>query len=258
MAVTWAVVTNKGGVLKTSITTNLAGLLCKTKKVLIVDTDHQGNCAHTFGLDPSQVPFSLYDVLVLNEPIKKAIVNVYPNIDLLPSNRKMTMFSMHVIGNPQEFPLPFNLLRDALRPVMDQYDYILFDSPPNAELVQGNILTATEKVIIPFHPEAYSIRSLIDILDSIAEYKEQQNPALSILGVVATMVEPRTLMHKTVIEACEQFCSDQQINFFKTVIPRSIHFASSVGFHDLPATIAMPKQFVVTKYTNLLREVLQA
>ncbi|MBG9568184.1 chromosome partitioning protein ParA [Brevibacillus agri] len=252
-----AVSTNKGGVLKTSITTNLAGVFAKEgKKVLIVDTDNQGNCYVSFGGNPDTLKSSIYDVLVNGHEIDKAIVKVHENIDLLPANDDMAFFEFDVLADRNKFPKPFSLMQSHLKTIEDRYDCILFDTPPNLGLVQGNVLSYVDNVLIPFQPESYSMRSLIKIIKAINDFKEQTNKQLSILGVVATLVDSRTTLHSEIITECRKYCLQQNIKMFDVVIPRSVRFASSVAFERLPATLsADAKSQIVHNYFELYEEI---
>jgi len=255
VAEVWAVSTNKGGVLKTSITTNLAGLLSGEGKVLIIDCDNQGNSSLSFGKNPDNFEYTLYDVLINNKPAKDAIYNVYENIDILPANDEMTFFDFDVLQNRDKYQQPFRLLKNAVDSLRSDYDYILIDAPPNVGIVVGNIFTFTDKVIIPFQPESYSQRSLIKILEVIKSFKENHNPSLSILGVVCTLVDSRTSLHSEMITMLRRLCIEQDITCFDTVIPRSVRFASAVAYKGLPATLTDSKQPLVAAYVDLLDEI---
>lgn len=251
-----AVSTNKGGVLKTSITTCLAGALTtKDKKVLIIDTDNQGNVLVSFGINPDNVEMTVYDVLVDNVDPKQAIINVHPNIDVLPANDDMSFLEFDVLSNREKYPEPFKMLQTALGSLHTEYSHVLIDSPPNLGLVQGNILTYADSVLIPFQPEGYSMRSLIKILNAIQNFKEQHNPSLGILGVVATLVDQRTTLHSEVLQQCRKYCFENGIKMFDTVIPRSVRFAASVAYERKPATLTEAKHPLVQAYFDLLKEV---
>jgi chromosome partitioning protein len=256
MAQVWAVSTNKGGVLKTSITTNLAGILAKDKKVLIVDTETQGNCLVSFGINPDKQKTTIYDVLVNNVPAEKAVVNVYKNIDVLGANDDMEGFDFEILMNVKKYPNFFYLLKNALQHLRNKYDYILVDALPYKGLVHGNILTFVDKVIIPFQPESYSMRSLVKMIKSVEDFK-QHNPELSILGVVATLVDQRTTLHSEVLQECRKYCAEHKVKLFDTVIPRSVRFASSVAYNQLPATLTDSKNDIVKNYFQLLGEIKQ-
>lgn len=251
-----AVSTNKGGALKTSLVTNIAGVLSKTHRVLIVDADQQGNSLFTFGISPRKLKITLYDVLAEGAKVESVILNVHENIDIVPSNQDMALLEFNMIQSPEKFPKPFELMKKALAPIIDKYDYILVDTPPNTGLIQANVLSFVQQVIIPFQPEAYSRLSLITMLDFIGDFKEHHNKELSILGVVGTMVDFRTTVHVTIMADCEKYCAEHRIRVFKTSIPRSIRFASTVAFNSLPATLVdSGKHPIVNKYINLTREV---
>lgn len=253
-----AISTNKGGVLKTSITTNLAGALSEQgKRVLIIDTDNQGNVLISFGKNPDKVKYTLYDVLVDALPAKDAIVNVHKNIDVLPSNDDMSFLEFDILPEIKKYPNPFLLLKVATAEVVKNYDYVLIDTPPNLGLVQGNVLSMVDSVIIPFQPEGFSMRSLTKIIRAIHNFKEKQNSDLKIEGVVATLVDQRTTLHTQVLQECRKYCYEQGIHVFDTVIPRSIRFASSVSYDRKPATLVDKKHPIVKAYYELLEEVIE-
>lgn len=252
----WAVSTNKGGVLKTSITTNLAGLLAKEgRKVLVVDTDNQGNVALSFGKNPDTYETTLYDVMVGEARADDAIVNVHENVDILPSNDDMSFLEIDILTEREKYKAPFTLLRDALTDLRGQYDYILVDTPPNIGLVTGNVLSFVDGVVIPFQPETYSQRSLVKMLDAVAKFKAQHNPNLRVLGVVGTLVDSRTSLHSDMLSKLRQMCMKSDIKCFDTIIPRSVRFASSVAYEGLPATLTDIKQPIVHSYYELLTEI---
>lgn len=250
-----AISTNKGGVLKTSITTNLAGVLCKKHRVLIIDTDNQGNVLVSFGINPDTIEETVYDVLVDGLDPSKAIINVHPNIDVLPSNDDMSFLEFDVLSDREKYPKPFSLLKTAMKDIEKKYDYIFIDSPPNLGLIQGNVLSYAESVLIPFQPEGYSMRSLVKILSAIKNFKEQHNPELDIEGVVATLVDQRTTLHAEVLQQCRKFCLEKGIHMFETVIPRSVRFATSIAYERKPATLTDSKNPIVQAYFDLLQEV---
>lgn len=257
MVKTLAISTNKGGVLKTSLTTNLAGVLSEHKKILIIDSDNQGNVLVSFGINPDSVETTLYDVLMGAAPVEQAIVNVHSNIDVIPSNDNMSFLEFDVLKDSERFKNPFNLLKQAADHLKDHYDLILVDTPPNLGLVQGNVLSFVDEVLIPFQPEGYSMRSLVKILEFIAEFKEDINPDLSIRGIVGTLVDSRTTLHSEVLQQCRKYCLENGVPVFETIIPRSIRFASSVAYEGKPATLTDKKNSLVQAYFELTEEVFE-
>lgn len=250
-----AISIGKGGVLKSSITTNMAGLLSKQKKkVLIIDTDHQGNSALSFGKNPDLFENTTYDVLVEGLDPKKAITKVHKNIDLLPANDDMEFVEMDILTNISRYKQPFHLLKRAMEKVADQYDYVLIDTPPSLGLVQSNVLTFAEEVLIPFQPEPFAMRSLKKMLKAIQRIKDTNNVYLNVLGVVGTLVDTRTNLHSEVLQECRAFCKMNNIPMYQTVIPRTIGYASSVAYKRLPATLVRKKADDKEAYYNLLKE----
>lgn len=255
MARVIAVSTNKGGVLKTSITTNLAGVYAQAKKkVLIIDTDNQGNAALSFGMNPDNFNTSIYDVLVDGVPAKYAIASAHQGIDLLPCNDDMALFEFDILTRIDRYPKPFELMKAHLEPIISDYDIVLIDTPPNLGLTQGNALSFADEVLIPFQPESYSMRSLVKILDAIDQFSERYNPDLSVLGVVATLVDKRTYLHSQVLQECRAYCITNGIKLFDTIIPRTVRFASSVAMDGLPATLTDSNNPLVASYFELAKE----
>ncbi|GIN93280.1 sporulation initiation inhibitor Soj [Siminovitchia terrae] len=250
-----AISTNKGGVLKTSITTNLAGVYSlEGIKVLIIDTDNQGNAALSFGLNPDNFDMTIYDVLVDGFSPKQAIIEVHKNIDILPCNDNMALFEFDILTKMDQHPKPFTLMQQHLEPIVSEYDVIIIDTPPNLGLTQGNVLSFANEVLIPFQPESYSMRSLVKILNAIDQFKKRYNPELSVLGIVATLVDRRTYLHSQILQECRAYCINLGITLFDTIIPRSVRFASSVAMEGLPATLTDKNNPLVASYFDLAKE----
>lgn len=250
-----AVSTNKGGVLKSSLATNIAGVLSEQDiKVLIVDSDNQGNVALSFGLNPDKYETSLYDVMVNDNDINSAIVNVSTNIDIIVSNDDMSFLEFDILTNIKKYKNPFHLLRNQLLKIASNYQIIIVDTPPNLGLINGNVLAVANDVLIPFQPESYSMRSLIKIMASIRDFREKHNPELSVLGIVPTLVDSRTTLHTEVLQECRRYAYENDIKMFETVIPRSVRFANSVAYHGKPAVLTDKKNNLVQSYYQLVEE----
>lgn len=255
MAYKLAFVQNKGGVLKSSMTVNLAGLYAKQgKKVLIVDADQQGNVLLSFGKNPDEYKPTLYDVLVDYVPAHEAIINVYENIDVLPSNEEMSFLDFDILPHQKKYINPFLLLKVALMSIENNYDVILFDSPPSSGLIQSNVICCTDNIMIPFQPEKYSVRSLIKIIDVLRGFKEQNNPGLEITGVVSTLVQKNTTLHQNAMADAKAFCEAEGIHYFHSAIPKSISFANAIANEELPLTLAKRNTEFAFYYKNLFKE----
>lgn len=248
---------NKGGVLKTTTVTNLAGVLAtQKKKVLIVDADNQSNVLLSFGHNPDDVRTSLYDVLVHGLPPEDAIMSVHKYIDVLPSNRDLISFEFDILGNIGEYPEPFHIMKNALLHLIAIYDYILIDTPPSLSLMNGNVFTFADKVLIPFAPEFFSMRSLIEVVDTIKDFKEQHNHKLEILGVVATRVNSVTNIHADIMQETRKYSYENNLHVFETMIPNVIEFENAVSYFMKPATLLKKsKRDKANLYFDLWKEI---
>lgn len=274
-----AVNNNKGGVLKTSIVTNLAGVLATNGyDVLIIDTDHQGNSLLTFGRNPDELDVSLYDVLTGEIGAEDAIETVYTRgeedayierilsrmlpkkyghgrIDILPSNDDMIGFDFEVIGNPEKYPEPFYLLRNTCGHLSDSYDYVLIDSSPSMSLTIANIFSYPDvEVVIPMQCEQYSRRSLIKTIETIASFKAEHNPSLSVEGILPTLYDSRTNLHSDVLQDVRKYGVENGVRVFDNVIPKSVRYASAVAYSELPLTLDEPKHKAAKVYDNIVKE----
>ena len=261
MAEIISVIMNKGGVGKTSMVTNISGALSieKDDKVLIVDTDGQGNAAITFKYDPSDFENTIYDVLIGEKNIEDVIIRINENIDLVPANEDMNFLDFEILTNLQKYSNTsdiFKLLKEALAPLHDKYDYIIIDSPPSMGLVTNNVLVASDKVLLPFIPEVYNVKGLIRIIKAINEVKSKQNPSLNILGVVGMMIDNRTTLHGAYLQNAEIFCKTAGIKLFRTTVPRSIVFANANAYDNMPAVYRDRRNKATKAYFELLEEML--
>lgn len=250
--------TNKGGVLKTTLTTNVAGVLSKQgKKVLIIDLDNQGNVGVSFGKNPDTFEKTIYDVLLKGLDINEAIVNVEPNIDLIPSNDDISSFDIDilkmVLSKTATFSDPSQLLNEALKNLKGKYDFILLDTPPNLGTVVANALNATDEVIIPFHPETFSIRSMVKTTQAIDRFKET-NPKLNVLGVVPTKFKKNTITHNQALAVCQNYCHSQGITVTNTKIHETVNVPSIEAKFQLPITLTNSKSHAIEEFQNLAKE----
>ncbi|AQX56541.1 chromosome partitioning protein ParA [Priestia flexa] len=250
---------NKGGVGKTSLVTNLAGAITKQmkKKVLIIDTDGQGNSSIAFGFkQPNDFEYTIYDVLMGEKNAKDVIIEVSPHLHILPSNKDMNFLEFDILPNLHQYGEPFKLLTRHVVGIQDQYDYIFIDTPPSMGLVAGNVLAIADKVIIPFAPETFGVNGLINVIEGVSDFKKKENPSLEIAGVVGMMLDSRTSLHGELIKQARQYCFEHDINMCDTVIPKSIRFANATAYDGKPATWSDSNNPIVKAYYELLEEVL--
>lgn len=250
---------NKGGVCKTSIITNLGAAIIATrpdKRVLIIDMDAQGNAAMAFGTNPGTFELSVYDVLTGSCGPREAIVNLATNLDMIPSNSAMNFFAFDVLRNIAKYPNPFALLRNVIDQLRDSYDYILVDTPPSLELIAGNVLTATDYVLIPFTPEKYAVHGLIHVVDAVEDFRKSHNPSLQIAGIVGAMVDTRTTLHSEMLQQARAYCARNELKMMDTIVTRSIRFANATAYDEQPAVWVDAGHPIVAAYFELLEEVL--
>lgn len=261
VAIVYAVCMNKGGVGKTSLVTNLASILAKkhSKKVLIIDTDAQGNSSIAFGKNPYDFKDTVYDVLVYGLPPEKAIQKLRYGIDLLPANDDMNFLEFDVLPNLEKFPRPFYLLKDGMDKLKKEYDYIFIDTPPSLGFVVGNCLAYADRVIIPFVPEKYDVKGLVRVVKSINDFRQNYNPSLQVGGVVGMKVELMTQLHSEMLEEARRYCDKAGLHMFDTIIPKSIAYAKSVAYSRMPATLSSEaRNKLVRYYDELAHEFLMA
>ena len=245
-----SIINQKGGVGKTTTAVNLSAYLAdKGYKVLLIDTDSQGNA--TSGLS-KKVKFrsDLYEVLLNDEIIENAIVKTdVRKLFLLPASIDLAGAEIEMVSLPRrEF-----LLKEKLQSIKDDYDFILMDCPPSLGLMTLNTLVASEFVLIPIQAEFYALEGLSQLVKTIKSVIRRLNPSLDILGILLTMFDGRTNLSIQVAEEVKRYFGTK---LFKTVIPRSIKLSEAPGFGESVLTYA-PKSKGAEAYKKLCREVIK-
>jgi chromosome partitioning protein len=220
-----SITNQKGGVGKTTTAINLAAALAMAEmRVLVVDTDAQANCTSGLGFAKGELRKSIYHSLILDEPLSGIILETeLENLRLAPADRNLTGAAIELI----EFPEREMILKKLLAPVVQDYDFILIDTPPSLNILTLNGLVAAHFVLVPIQCEYFALEGISELLDTIARVRHNYNPHLSILGILLTMFDERTNLSTQVRDDLRSFFPRELL---ATVIPRNIRLAEAPSF----------------------------
>lgn len=246
-----AIANQKGGVGKTTTSINLSAALAeKGKKVLVIDTDPQGNTTSGLGVDKNDLEDTIYELILGECSIHDCILkNVINNVSVLPANVNLAAAEIELIGvEKKEF-----ILKGEVDYVKDQYDYIIIDCPPSLNALTINALTTADSVLVPIQCEYYALEGLSQLIHTVNLVKERLNPELDMEGVVFTMYDSRTNLSMQVVENVKNHLNQ---NVYNTVIPRNIRLAEAPSYGQ-PITIYDPKSAGAEAYMKLADEVIK-
>ncbi|MGH3979981.1 MAG: ParA family protein [Pseudonocardiaceae bacterium] len=246
-----AICNQKGGVGKTTSTINLGAALTEYgRRVLLVDFDPQGALSVGLGIAPHQLQQTIYNLIM--EPDSSIDDVILPtgvdSMDLLPSNIDLSAAEVQLVtevGREQT-------LARTIAPVLDHYDFVLVDCQPSLGLLTVNSLTCADGVVIPLECEFFSLRGVALLIDTIEKVRERLNPKLEIIGILATMYDPRTLHAREVMSRVAEAFGDI---VFDTVINRTVRFPETTVAGE-PITRWAPKSAGAKAYRALAREVI--
>lgn len=229
-AKTFCITNQKGGVGKTTTTTNLAAALAeKEQRVLLIDLDPQGNATMGSGVDKANSSPTIYEVLMGEADVVQTRVRSAAQYDVLPANRELAGADIELVQLEQRE----KQLKKALAKVSNDYDFILIDCPPALSLLTLNALCAAQGVIIPMQCEYFALEGLSDLVNTIKHIHSHLNRSLKTIGLLRVMFDPRITLQQQVSEQLKNHFGEK---VFNTVIPRNVRLAEAPS-HGLPGIV---------------------
>lgn len=245
-----AVANQKGGVGKTTTAVNLGSCLAlEGKKCLLVDLDPQGNASSGLGLGTDGDGVGIYEVLVDGVPAAEAVrPSQVPGLDCIVSGAQLGGAEVELVPRDgREF-----VLRQALEPIRERYEFSFIDCPPSLGLLTVNGLTAADSVMIPLQCEYYALEGLSQLLNAIHLVQQGPNPRLRIEGVLLTMYDGRLNLSQQVVDDARRFFAER---VYKTIIPRNVRLSEAPSFGK-PAVVYDRFCAGAESYFNLARELI--
>ncbi|HOW35329.1 MAG TPA: AAA family ATPase [Candidatus Omnitrophota bacterium] len=240
----------KGGTGKTTTAVNLsASLALLGKRVLLVDSDPQGNATSGLGVNKNTIEKSIYDVLLTHATVKEISIKSHiANLDIAPCNINLTGAEIELVGALSRE----TRLRRALGVVKEEYDFIFIDTPPSLGLITLNAFVASDSIVIPIQCEFYALEGVSQLLKTINLIREGLNTNLDIEGVLLTMADFRTNLTTEVINEIKNYFKEK---VYKTIIPRNVKLSEAPSFGK-PIALYDRASIGAKKYDEFAKEFL--
>ena len=242
-----AIANQKGGVGKTTTAVNMSTILAKKgKKVLLIDTDPQGNATSGLGVE-KEVEFSTYDLLISDVPAEDIIEKTsIKNLSICPSNMNLAGAEVQLVSMMSRE----QRMKEKLDVIKKNYDFILIDCPPSLGLITLNAFTASDSVLIPVQCEYFALEGLGQLLNTVELVRKHLNKNLYIEGALLTMYDIRTNLATQVVKEVKKFFQNK---VYKTVIPRNVRVSEAPSY-GVPITIYDPKSKGAKSYEKFTKE----